>query len=83
MTFMQKTLNALKAMVLVAVFCSAARADVLPTPLEAAGYSRLSTSTEISTYLENLVARAPTLARKDVLGRSVQEIGRASCRERV
>ena len=43
-----------------------------PTPLEAAGHSRYSTSEEISAYLDTLVARAPALARKEVLGRSVQ-----------
>lgn len=69
---MHKTLGALKAMLLVAVFSTAACADGLPTPLEAADYSHLSTSEEISTYLDTLVARAPALARKDELGRSVQ-----------
>ncbi len=61
------------AMVLLAVPGCAAGADSLPpTPLETAANSRLSTSEELSAYVDTLVARAPALARKEVLGRSVQ-----------
>ena len=49
----------------------AAFADALQTPLERAHYARISTSGEISQYLDQLVARYPTLAHKDVLGDSV------------
>ena len=60
-------------MVLLAVSGTAAGAHALPaTPLEAAANSRLSTSEELSAYLDTLVAGAPALARKEVLGRSVQ-----------
>lgn len=70
---MHKILDAFKALLLAALTGAAACADTPPpTPLEAAGYSRYSTSEEISAYLDALVARAPALARKDLLGRSVQ-----------
>lgn len=70
---MHRTLGALAAMVLLTAFGSAAGADALPaTPLEAAAHGRLSTSGEMSAYLDALVARAPALARKDLIGRSVQ-----------
>jgi len=60
-------------MVLLAVFGCAAGADALPpTPLETAANGRLSTSEEMSAYIDTLVAGAPALARKEVLGRSVQ-----------
>lgn len=63
---------ALTAILLLAALCTPARADELPTPLQATHYSRPISSEEISTDLDRLVARAPALARKDVLGRSVQ-----------
>ena len=46
-------------------------AESLPTPLEAAGYARLSSSSEISEYLERL-ARAYPNARVERFGDSVQ-----------
>lgn len=60
------------ALLLIALLAGAARADSPPAPLEASHASRHSTSEEISAYLDTLVARAPALTRKDVLGRSVQ-----------
>jgi hypothetical protein len=44
----------------------------LPTPLEAASYSRISTSTEMADYLRALAARHPETAQVDVLGKSVE-----------
>jgi hypothetical protein len=44
----------------------------LPTPLETAGHSRYSRSDEISVYLDRLAMAAPALARKDIVGHSVQ-----------
>ena len=41
----------------------------LPTPLEQSGFTRLSTSAEISSYLEELDDRVP-FAHKEVLGKS-------------
>ncbi len=73
MNCMHKILDASKALLLTALIGTAACADAPPTtPLEAAGYSRHSTSEEISTYLDTLVARAAALARTDVLGHSAQ-----------
>jgi hypothetical protein len=75
MSLMHRTLGALTAMVLLAVSGCAAGADadaLPPTPLEAAANSRLSTSEEMSAYIDTLAARAPALARKEVLGHSVQ-----------
>lgn len=70
---MYRTLGALTAMVLLAVSgCAAGAETPPPTPLEAVGYSRHSTSEEISAYLAMLVARTPALARTESLGRSVQ-----------
>lgn len=43
----------------------------LPTPLETAQFKRISTSAEISAYLDALAARAPD-ARKDRVGVSAQ-----------
>lgn len=72
MNCMHKILDASKALLLTVLICTAACAETPPTPLEAAGYSRHSTSEEVSAYLATLVARAPALARTEVLGRSVQ-----------
>lgn len=69
---MHRILDASKALLLTALIGAAACAETLPTPLEAAGYSRHSTSEEISAYLATLVARAPALARTEGIGRSVQ-----------
>lgn len=44
----------------------------LPTPLEAAAYTRISQSAEISTYLAALAARAPDLVKVEAIGKSVQ-----------
>ena len=44
----------------------------LPTPLEAAGYSRISTSAEMSTFIHALAGRHPALARTESIGDSVQ-----------
>jgi len=43
----------------------------LATPLERAGYTRISSSAEISAYLDAVAAAVP-FARKDVVGESVQ-----------
>jgi hypothetical protein len=52
---------------------SAPSQPTLPrTPLEVAGNTRISTSAEISAYLDALAASAPTVAHKEVLGASVQ-----------
>lgn len=51
---------------------SAACAPSRQTPLEAADFRRYSRSEEISDYLAALAARAPGLARKDLLGTSVE-----------
>ncbi|MFZ5491444.1 MAG: M14 family zinc carboxypeptidase [Pseudomonadota bacterium] len=60
------------AALLLLVFGAAACAPARKTPLEAADFRRYSTSREISAYLDALAAHAPGLARKDVLGESVQ-----------
>ncbi len=54
-----------------------ARAALLPTPIEVARHQRISTSAEMSAYLDALVTQAPTasvpvLARKERLGTSVR-----------
>lgn len=49
-----------------------AQAEPLPTPLETAAYSRISTSKEITDYLRALAARHPDTAQVDVLGKSVE-----------
>ncbi|MFP5465388.1 MAG: M14 family zinc carboxypeptidase, partial [Gammaproteobacteria bacterium] len=69
---MHRILDASKALLLTVLIGTAACAETPPTPLEAAGHSRHSRSEEISAYLDALVARAPEVARTDVLGRSVQ-----------
>lgn len=53
---------------------NSAHAAAPPTPLEAANFSRISTSAEIDAYLDALDAAAP-FVRKETVGRSVQ--GRA------
>ena len=66
---MRKTL----ALWLIGVLAAApGAAPPLPTPLETAGHSRYSRSDEISVYLDRLAMAAPALARKDVVGHSVQ-----------
>lgn len=44
----------------------------LPTPLEAAKFERISTSAEMSAYLDAIAAAVP-FARKEIVGTSVQE----------
>ena len=63
--------GALATLVLLAVG-AAACTPTRRTPLEAADFRRYSTSAEITNYLDALAARAPGLARKDVLGVSVE-----------
>lgn len=46
-------------------------AELPPTPLEVAKFARISTSAEISAYLDAIAAVAP-FARKEVVGASVQ-----------
>jgi hypothetical protein len=48
-----------------------AELQALPTPLERNGYTHISTSAEISEYLDGVAAAVP-FAFKDVLGKSVQ-----------
>lgn len=50
---------------------TALAAELPPTPLEAAKYERISTSAEISAYLDAIAAAVPN-ARKDVVGASGQ-----------
>lgn len=60
--------------VLLALFAGAAaygESAPLPTPLERNGYSAISTSAQMTEYLDSIVAAVP-FARKDVLGHSVQ-----------
>jgi hypothetical protein len=45
--------------------------DRLPTPLEQAKFQRISTSAEISAYLDSIAAAVP-FAKKEVVGQSVQ-----------
>ena len=70
---MRKLRAVLTAGLLLAGPCHAAHLALPPTPLEAAGHTRHSRAGEISAYLDTLVAAAPTRARKDVLGHSVQK----------
>ncbi len=61
---------------LLALFAStcvhgAAEESALATPLERNGYSAISTSAEVSAYLDRIAAAVP-FAHKDVLGLSVQ-----------
>jgi hypothetical protein len=62
------------ASVALALVCAcrlAAAAPAPTTPLEAAAYGRISTSAEISAYLDRLAAAAPFVA-KEIVGASAQ-----------
>lgn len=61
----------LAVMVALIAFIPWHRGETLPTPLEVADYSRLSTSAEISTYLQSLARDYPQ-ARVEVFGTTVQ-----------
>ena len=66
-------IGTLPSLVTVLLFTSQLNAaPPLLTPLELNANSRISTSAEITTYLDTIVAHYPTLARKDDLGKSVQ-----------
>lgn len=58
------------ALLLSLVAPAAGKAEGLPTPLEAALHTRISTSAEMSTFIHALAAEHPQLARMEVLGNS-------------
>ena len=60
------------ALALLSLGAACAQADLaLPTPLEQAKFQRISTSAEISAYLDTVAAAVP-FAKKEVVGHSVQ-----------
>ncbi|HMM74898.1 MAG TPA: M14 family zinc carboxypeptidase [Gammaproteobacteria bacterium] len=59
------------SLILACLWSIAFAAELPPTPLEAAKFERISTSAEISAYLDAIAAAVPH-ARKEVVGTSVQ-----------